>query len=177
MVFSLILLRHGPKDDRPEAHQTGIEAGLDPRKGASILARAANLLTEQATDICFVHLFSTPVARAVNTAALMEKVFALDPHPTRKFEANRIAPLLGSTELVSGKPVNLSAPQMSEFWRQGKAAESDRDGRETASLLRWLEVGFDETHDLSGISIREIACRIGSFVHLANRTVAILTGM
>ena len=54
---------------------------------------------------------------------------------------------------------------MSEIWAEAKTQDSSAaDESERASLRAWCQLGFDCTCGESGISLREIACRLGRFV-------------
>jgi len=43
-MYQLHILRHGPKNNDPQAHQTGVEAHLDPNKRHKIIYHAASLV-------------------------------------------------------------------------------------------------------------------------------------
>ncbi len=169
--MGLHLIRHGPKNNNPDAHGTGVEALLDPAQIFKVLKYAVNSLEcmhDQGIEKAVVE--TTPVPRAYVTGKLITAVFSLDPH----FKATEcsVDELIGSYDINSanGEAINLSPAAMSKVWADAKKAEKYGHLQgEHKPLYAWCEQGFDNQQannpEDSGISLREIACRIGTYVH------------
>ncbi len=167
----LELIRHGPKNNDPAAHQTGVEAQLDPGQIYKILQYAANSLERMHHEkIQKAVVETTPVPRAYVTGKLITALFSLDPH----FQSTEgsVDDLIGSYGINStnGDAINLSPAAMSKVWADAKKA--DKYGHlqgEHKPLYAWCEQGFDnpQAHNPEdpGISLREIACRVGTYVY------------
>ncbi len=169
----LNLIRHGPKNNDPSAHGTGVEALLDPAQIYKILRYAADSLEQMHRQgIQQAVVETTPVPRAYMTGKLITAALSLDP----KFASVKCSldNLIGSYEydinLTNGRVINLSSAAMSEVWAEAK--KSEKYGAlqgEHKPLYAWCEQGFDNPQANNpqdpGISLREIACRIGTYVH------------
>lgn len=174
------LLRHGPKNNDPNAHGTGVEAGLDPKQAYKIITHAALLPTRVSTRVSTVEDFgyapkkiqvvTSPIDRAIGTGQIVYDIIKKDsrfvvPEPA-------IDDLINSSgrHPQTGKAINLSPKEMSKIWGEAKRSErySALQG-ENKPLYAWCEQGFDNPQANApndpGISLREIACRLGSFVY------------
>lgn len=169
--MELHLIRHGPKNKNPAAHGTGVEALLDPERAVDIIGYGYKFLNSTfLVGRNTLYVESTPVPRAVATANIVQKVFTLDP----RFQVPEpsINNLIGSyiCNPTGTEIINLSPMAMSDVWAKAKK-EAAKEGRldEDLSLYEWCKEGFDNPKaSISrdpGISLREIACRIGAYVH------------
>ncbi len=167
----LNLIRHGPKNNDPNVHGTGVEALLDPLQIYKALQYAANSL-ERMHDggIEKAVVETTPVPRAYVTGKLITAVFSLDP--SFKNTECSVDDLIGSYDVdsLSGKAINLSPSAMSKVWTDAKKDEKYGHLQgEHKPLYAWCEQGFDNPQASNledpGISLREIACRIGTYVY------------
>jgi hypothetical protein len=162
---SLVLMRHGPKNDNPQAHGTGIEALL--AKGASsVIAKRAAESKSNTSALERLVIQSTPADRAVATAQIFHRVWHRDPSLRTRLTPPRINEFIGSVGISPlGKPVNLWPAQMSSIWAAAKKGVAGE--RETASLRACLLRGWTCSYRGSGISLHETACRIGTFAYCA----------
>jgi hypothetical protein len=101
------------------------------------------------------------------TADVVGAVLRLDPRVDLggKFVENMLSPLVQLKDTRA--QVNLLPAEMTRLWDN---AVKDKDtyhwlGYEQRPLWAWCKVGFDNTFNDTGISLREMACRTGSFVH------------
>ncbi|MCB0360236.1 MAG: phosphoglycerate mutase family protein [Bdellovibrionales bacterium] len=163
MVFRLIILRHGHKDQSPDAHGDGTGAPLEQSRLGEIRAVASRLIPELPTSIGRVRVLTTPVPRAIDTAEILHAQFRRGLPRGVELLPVRVEPLLSSIDERDGMLVQLIPPQMVDLWKRGLGKTSS-DGRESESLRLLLEVGFEQTFGGSGISSYEVACRIGCFV-------------
>jgi len=174
------LLRHGPKNNNPEAHQTGVEALLDPQGINKIISQASELLSDRSYAVrngfdysinTFnrIRVETTPVNRAISTGNIVYKVLSLDP----RFEVPEpiVNELIGSYGInpLTNDAINLSPKSMSGVWGEAKKQETYQGQQgEHCPLYAWCEQGFDNPQagqrDDLGISLREIACRLGTYV-------------
>ncbi len=165
------LIRHGYKNNDPAAHGTAVEALLQPGKIYRTVQFAAGVLGTLSSQTARIIIESTPVGRARATANLAYKVMSLDP----RFQVSppAVRDFLGSYVKCPGKGeevLNLSSRAMIRLWEEGKR-KAQRTGlsdeAETESLLAWCRQGFDNSYDAAdpGISLREIACRVGHYMH------------
>lgn len=160
------LIRHGPKNNDPAVHGTGVEALLDPVKMYQILGYATRFLEEiDCEKIKKISVESTPVERAYVTSQLIAAVISLDPRLPSV--SSGIQELIGSYAIhpTSGEAVCLSPLTMTRMWAKKKEISAQSEHR---PLYSWCEQGFDNPQVNSaedhGISLREIACRLGSYV-------------
>lgn len=166
--MELRLIRHGPKNNDPAVHGTGVEALLDPTRLHLIISHAAWTLESIAPEIRQVRIESTPVDRAQATAKLEYKIISLDPR--FKVTEPAINELMGSYAVGKGRTINLSAQSMVDRWANAKKSEEYAYSHgEHRPLYAWCECGFDNLPAIDsadpGISLREIACRVGTYVH------------
>jgi len=165
--MELHLIRHGPKNNNPGAHGTGVEALLDQERIPEIRAYASCLFQEHPESRFYIE--TTPVERAIVTGTIIGE--ELSKHP-RIYVEQTIDDMIGSygQHPLTKKPVNLSPQAMSEVW--AKTKNSERYGHlqgEHKPLYAWCEQGFDnpqaQNPEDPGISLREVACRIGNYIH------------
>ncbi len=165
--MELRLIRHGPKNNDPAAHGTGVEALLDPHKIPEIKAYASRLLQEHPESRFYIE--TTPVERAIATGTIIGEELS---KYSRIYVEQTIDDMIGSygQHPLTKEPVNLSPKAMSKVWAEAKKAE--RYGHlqgEHKPLYAWCEQGFDnpQAHNPEdpGISLREVACRIGTYMH------------
>ena len=161
------MIRHGPKNNDPAAHGTGVEALLDPQKIPEIRAYASGLFQKHPESRFYIE--TTPVERAIATGTIIGE--ELSAHP-RIYVEQTIDDMIGSygQRPLSKKPVNLSPQAMSKVWADAKKAEKYKSLQgEHKPLYAWCEQGFDNSQannpEDSGISLREVACRIGNYMH------------
>ncbi len=166
--MELHLIRHGPKNNDPAVHGTGVEALLDPEKIPEIRAYASRLLRDNPKSRFYIE--TTPVERAIATGTIIGEELSR-AHP-RRFVERTIDDMIGSyaSHPVTKKAVNLSPGAMSTIWAESKKAEKYKDLQgEHKPLYAWCEQGFDNPQANNpkdpGISLREVACRIGTYMH------------
>nr|MBI4157179.1 hypothetical protein [Candidatus Woesearchaeota archaeon] len=187
MKHLIKLHRHGPKNNNPEAHQTGVEALLDPEKIPEIKKYALNQLNRDElaglaynTDTTSIEIETTPIDRSKATGEIVYNTLinyytGLDEiyWPALKITKNpRINELIGSAGInpKTGEAVNLGPRAMSNIWGEAKKHEDYKHLQgENKPLYAWCRQGFDNTQANNqsdpGISLREIACRIGTYVY------------
>lgn len=158
--MQLHLIRHGPKNNNPDAHGTGVEALLDPDRISWIQSRA----TGYARGYAPILIETTPVSRAKATGEIFKEEISI----SRDVEI-RINESIGSYALHphTNEAINLSPQAMSHLWAERK--EKIGGDAEHQSLYAWCEQGFDNLQannpDDLGISLREIACRLGKNIY------------
>ena len=173
------LLRHGPKNNDPAAHQTGVEAQLDPRRIDEIRAHALRILqTADREKYGRLEVHTTPLDRSIATGKVTHEVFSTDRH--FYVPPPRINALIGSSAFhpETGEPVNLSPRSMSTVLGEAKKQDTYNGQQgEHRPLYAWCEQGFDNKQAWSGrptdsrlvtdpgISLREIAWRVGTYLH------------
>ena len=170
------LLRHGPKNNDPTVHQTGVEALLDPEKFYVIRDHARQIIETTPTNYG-IQIVTTPVNRAIATGQLEYEVIKRARQETPEPQINA---LIGSQAIhpETGEAVNLVPRAMSKIWADAKKLESYQGQQgENKPLYAWFEQGLDnpqgwkydnqETWNKQdpGISLREIAWRIGAFFY------------
>ncbi len=170
------LLRHGPKNNDPEAHQTGVEALLDPEKFYVIKDHARRVI-KITPDNYEIQIITTPIPRSIATGQLEYEVIKRSRQETPEPKINA---LIGSSGChpETGDAVNLVPRSMSKIWTDAKKLESYQGQQgENKPLYAWFEQGLDNRQSwLSdkpetwnpqdpGISLREIAWRIGAFFY------------
>ena len=183
----LDLYRHGPKNNDPAAHGTGVEALLDPDKLPVIRAHAVQLAHEAERErYTAIEIWTTPMNQAVATGdvvykRILEEVLGLEASGMQIQVAQpRIHALLGSCAIhpETGEAVNLSSRAMSQIWADAKKSEdyASFEG-ENKPLAAWFDQGLDnpqgwqfgrpETYNAAdlGITLREIAWRVGTFAY------------
>ena len=187
-MYNLKLMRHGPKNNNPEAHQTGVEALLDPDKITEIKEFAQDEAIYAHPGEIF-EIETTPVNRAIATGDIIYKTMKQNrmAKPSGHFGINKQDPnynqeiclpvvdeLIGSYGInpKTGEAINLSPKSMSDIWGKAKkleTSENRKKQKENKSLYAWAEQGFDNFQASNpedpGISLREIACRVGAYVH------------
>jgi len=174
------LLRHGPKNNNPDVHGTGVEALLDPVKIPEIKTHAYGLITDS-IDRGYdkIELWSTPIDRARATAEIEYGTMIHDSDEIA-IALPRINALIGSSAInpENGEAVNLGSRAMSKIWANAKKLEKyDYLQGENKPLYAWFEQGLDnpqgwqygkpETWNTEdpGITLREIAWRIGTYLY------------
>ena len=168
----LHLIRHGPKNNDPNVHGTGVEALLDPSQlhkivnyGKYLQQRAGQSRSQR------IILETTPVERAKATAEVLYRTMIIQLEPAFSYVKPSVNPLIGSYAYdEQGKAVNLGPQAMSKLWAEAKKSEHCNQFQgEHQPLYAWCEQGFDNKQANNpadpGISLREISCRIGTYVY------------
>ena len=177
--MQIYLLRHAWKNNDPKAHGTGVEALLDPAKIPEIKGDAARrLITARDGGYRRIEIWTTPIDRAIATGKVQYEVM----RSSREIEVvePQVNALIGSAALhpETGKAVNLGTRAMSKIWGDAKKDERyDHLHGENKPLYAWFEQGFDNPHGWllgkpetwnnsdPGITLREIAWRVGAFLY------------
>lgn len=166
--MAIELIRHGPKNNNPEAHLTGVEADLDPSQIWLIKLFAQSYLRRTLTGP--IQLETTPVPRSINTGNVILETWHEHPEFRDLILPIKVNELIGHLGIdPEGNAINLGPKSMTKVWEEGKRNELLGQSTEGGSLLAWLEQGLDnvQARDKNdpGISIREIACRVGSYLY------------
>jgi|GEM_PF-1916910 hypothetical protein len=169
------LFRHGPKNNDPQAHQTGVEAQLDPYKIFQIREHAREFISSSQGHSSFV-IETTPIDRSISTGYVTHeevrgKIDMVEPS---------INELIGSSAIhpENDNAINLGSRAMSDIWSKAKK-QDDYGGQqgEHHPLYAWFEQGLDNPQarlisdhssgnpDDPGISIREIGLRISTYFY------------
>ncbi len=178
------LYRHGPKNNSPDAHGTGVEALLDPSRIPDIEAHARKVFQDaHKGGYSRIEPWTTPVDRARATGDIVYRM--LDEETSAGGRrvyvfSPEIHTLLGScgVDRTTDSVVNLSPRSMSALWADAKRADNYAHlEAEHRPLAAWFAQGLDNpqgwkedqpdtwnTQD-PGITLREIAWRVGSFVY------------
>ena len=159
----LHLINHGSQDNDSEAPETGVEALLDLQKISLIHHYAASLHKLQ-DQLFFVE--TTPVARALVTGKIIAEELTKAGFPVK----HTIHELIGSYAQQDTKVINLSPFSMQQKWAEAKKVDGyHRLEGKHQPLYAWCEQGFDNRQARNpqdpGISLREIACRVGTYVY------------
>lgn len=163
------LVRHGHKNNAPEAHQSGVEALLEPAKIPLIIEFAQRILRTtdpQATPMITVR--TTPIDRSRATGGIFYNHIRRGPFYVTPPIVDEF---LGSCsrDPQTRLPVNLSPVRMSQLWAEAKKCDDySRYEGEHRPLFAWFSQGLDNPQaccaDDPGISLREIAWRISAFI-------------
>ena len=172
-MYQLNLIRHGPKNNDPSLHLIPGAATLDEKADAAIrdyIKQFAKSLPSNAT----IGLYTTIVKRAMQTADIAHDEFNRLGFSVSSPQVDSI----GSYVNDNGTERNLSSHLMSLEWQKGKDAEWKAGtyargiNKEDLPMMLWCEKGFDNPqysglnlpdYD-SGISLREIAARVGDYI-------------
>ncbi len=166
-MYIIKISRHGPKNDE---YQTGFDlsnALLDPSRIPEIEEFARNM-----AKVLYgysVEIESTPVDRAIATRDIVYKV--MKEYPNVQVLDPTVNEFIGQFAIgTGGAPINLTSRAMSRLWNEGKKVHKyGLSDAEHQSLYNWCEIGFDtvptEDPEDNGISLREMAWRIGSYVY------------
>lgn len=164
-MHSIKIIRHAPKVEG-DPHHTGIEARLEETapKDVEAFVEREKAFFEGATKI---NIFHTPVPRSIQTAEFLHTSLKQHFGNDAVIAEPAMTPMVGSSETQNGQVINLSPKDMSRIW--GEAKQNDHytgtNRREDQPLHAWATVGFDNNWDETGISIREIALRLGTFLY------------
>jgi hypothetical protein len=167
--MELRLIRHGPKNNDPQAHQTGVEALLDSQRIHEIITYASDTLNSLDPEVIKkIKVETTLVNRSIVTGGIIHQVLNLDP----RFVATppTIQHLLSphGKNPITNEIINLSPKAMSYKWAEAKKLDDyNLLQGEHKPLYSWCEQGFDNQLAMNsndpGFSLREIACRIGAY--------------
>ncbi|MBS3109537.1 hypothetical protein J4227_03350 [Candidatus Woesearchaeota archaeon] len=172
-LYTQKIVRHGHKNNDPNAHGAGTEALLDSSKLFYIVNYAGEIMHGLHGDENVI-IGTSPVDRARATAGIVYEILNIDPrlngekNGARRLAGPNVVPLIGSYAMDrDGKAVNLGPKAMSDLWAEAKKSDTYAAGDgEHAPLRAWLEQGLDNPQAGNpadpGISLREYACRIGA---------------
>jgi hypothetical protein len=178
-MYSLAIVRHGHKNNDPEAHGTGVEALLDPTKLHLIKRYAAQHADMVRRDVLeALETETTIIKRAIVTGevgyeAILAYLAYLPEDEKKKISVPTIDALIGSSGIHprKGTAINLDPNAITKIWKEAKK-QDDYKGQEGEHrpLYAWCEQGFDNPQANNhpqdpGISLREIACRIGTYAY------------
>lgn len=167
-IVRIDLYRHGPKNNNPVSHGTGVEASLDPEYFDQINDHASFIATDDSRDSFSVG--SSVVGRAKNTAKIVAEKLRKEG---KKVEGPCSYDLLSSNslDLLTGNVVNLSPLSMSNLWAEAKKEDNYSSIRQAEGrpLYAWFSQGLDNPQagllgEDVGIPLREIAWRVGTYV-------------
>jgi broad specificity phosphatase PhoE len=150
------IIRHGPKEI-VEAHTTGREASLDDSLRYVIHNYAKNLSETLTGD---VDVDSLALSRNYKTA----EIIADELRDTgMKVNGPTIDDRLGAFVGENGE-MNLLSPDLPKIWGDAEKNYQNVAGvaKEDRGMYAWAEYGLDRAE--GGISLRELACRMGQYV-------------
>ncbi|MBS3128657.1 hypothetical protein J4410_05920 [Candidatus Woesearchaeota archaeon] len=148
------IIRHGPKNPVQE-HNTGQEAGLDPARLHLIDEYVHRLSPLYRGKRVAVHGGSLP--RAYQTGERIQAILCSQGVDVGFSIDDLLSPFVGE----QGR-INLMPARFPRLW--GEAQKEGNPDKEDAGLQAWVETGVDTNFDGDGITLREIAYRIGKHI-------------